>query len=280
MPTPTTPLLKTNEFAKLFDIHKKTLFYYDEIDLFKPYYVDTNGYRYYSYHQYDTFSIISILKEIGMPLKEIKVFINERNPNLLVDRLMIEKQKLKTHIKKLQHMEQLLETVTTTTEAALSLDPSTITLVESPEEYLTLSSPITAYDDHSFFQVVADHFKYCIQHHIEDGHPVGAIVSKEHLKEKKFTSLNYLFTKTNTYHDTPFAFVKPSGYYVVGYNQGNYDTSPNAYERLLHFIAEHHLTICGASYEETLLDHLSSPNPENYLTRIAIQVAAPTASLC
>ena len=37
------------EISKLFNINSKTLRYYDEIDLFKPSYVDEhNKYRYYS----------------------------------------------------------------------------------------------------------------------------------------------------------------------------------------------------------------------------------------
>ena len=44
--------LSIGQFAKLCHIHKKTLFYYDEIGLFKPQKVDENGYRYYSIYQF------------------------------------------------------------------------------------------------------------------------------------------------------------------------------------------------------------------------------------
>ena len=36
----------TNEFAKLYNINKKTLIYYDEIGLFKPAIIKENGYNY------------------------------------------------------------------------------------------------------------------------------------------------------------------------------------------------------------------------------------------
>ena len=41
----------TGEFAELCGIKKKTLFHYDDIDLFKPEKVMSNGYRYYSHEQ-------------------------------------------------------------------------------------------------------------------------------------------------------------------------------------------------------------------------------------
>ena len=44
--------LTTGQFAKLANVEKHVLFYYDEIGLFKPDTYDTNGYRYYAYHQY------------------------------------------------------------------------------------------------------------------------------------------------------------------------------------------------------------------------------------
>ena len=45
-------LLRIGEFSKLSGVPIRTLRYYDEIDLFKPIYVNEKGYRYYSYHQY------------------------------------------------------------------------------------------------------------------------------------------------------------------------------------------------------------------------------------
>ncbi|WP_270506435.1 MerR family transcriptional regulator, partial [Paraclostridium sordellii] len=75
----------TGEFAKLFKINKKTLFHYDEIGLFKPEKVEDNGYRYYSEYQLDLFSVIYTLKEIGMPLKDIKNLMDNRNPERILN---------------------------------------------------------------------------------------------------------------------------------------------------------------------------------------------------
>ena len=55
----------TGEFARICNVPKHVLFHYDEIGLFKPSIVKENQYRYYSHHQYDTFTIITILKSIG-----------------------------------------------------------------------------------------------------------------------------------------------------------------------------------------------------------------------
>ena len=77
----------TGEFAKLCNVNKKTLFHYDEIGLFKPEIVKENGYRYYSIYQLEIFDMIYTLRDLGVPLKEIK-------SNFLNIKLMKSKMKL------------------------------------------------------------------------------------------------------------------------------------------------------------------------------------------
>ena len=47
----------TGEFAKLWGVKKQTLFHYDEIGIFKPAIKKPNGYRYYSYQQFEVFGV-------------------------------------------------------------------------------------------------------------------------------------------------------------------------------------------------------------------------------
>ena len=76
--------ISTGTFAKLCGVPKKTLLYYDEIGLFQPDHIAENGYRYYSYRQFEVLSVILALREIGMPLKEIKEYIDNRNPENMI----------------------------------------------------------------------------------------------------------------------------------------------------------------------------------------------------
>ena len=71
----TETLYTTGEFAKLCGVKKQTLFHYDEIGLLKPEFVQSNGYRRYSHNQYQTYLLISCLKEAGMSLQEIKDYL-------------------------------------------------------------------------------------------------------------------------------------------------------------------------------------------------------------
>ena len=87
----------TGEFARLCNVKKQTLFHYDDIGILCPELVGDNGYRYYSYMQLEVFYTISMLKELGMPLSDIKKYLDHRSPRAFID--LLEKQQLEVEEK-------------------------------------------------------------------------------------------------------------------------------------------------------------------------------------
>ena len=66
-------MLKIGEFANLFNISIKTVRFYEEKNLFKPFYIDKySGYRYYDEQNIYEMSKILYLKELDFSLDEIK----------------------------------------------------------------------------------------------------------------------------------------------------------------------------------------------------------------
>ena len=64
--------LNIGEFAHVCHTTRETLLHYDRKGLLKPGYVSENGYRRYSMKQFFDFDVISLLKETGSTLEEIK----------------------------------------------------------------------------------------------------------------------------------------------------------------------------------------------------------------
>ena len=60
-------------------VTKHTLFHYDEIGLFRPEKKGENGYRYYSMAQIEVFDVIYTLKDLDMPLSEIREYLDRRS---------------------------------------------------------------------------------------------------------------------------------------------------------------------------------------------------------
>lgn len=71
--------MKTKDFAKICNTDKRTLFYYDEIELLKPESIKENGYRDYSIRQIADMDTIKILQACGYSLLEIKEIISKKD---------------------------------------------------------------------------------------------------------------------------------------------------------------------------------------------------------
>ena len=72
----TIPLYKIKEFALFVGLTVDTLLFYEKIGLFLPFEINKKiGYRYYSISQLGEISQIMQLKSLGLPLEEIKQFL-------------------------------------------------------------------------------------------------------------------------------------------------------------------------------------------------------------
>lgn len=238
----------TGEFAKLFDVHKKTLFHYDSIGLFCPEKVLNNRYRYYSHHQIELFNVITQLKGLGMPLKDIKFFLDNRNPEMAIEFFKEEKKAIDKEIKNLQRLKKLMDTKISLTQLGINFDDD-IKIEEQEEEKLVLSDYIMETEDEYDINTYTEHLKYCFNNKLDSGYPVGVMINANRLNKSDFSRPDYYFTRVEKNDSKQNIFIKPKGKYVVGYIKGYYDTNVFLYERLMKFISENNLSIEGYSYE-------------------------------
>lgn len=102
---------RTAAFAQLAGMNKKTLQYYDEIGLFRPARVEENGYRYYSIFQLDRLALIAALKDLGLPLKEIKRYLDSGDLALMDQLLDQQSRELARRLAQLNARKAMLERV-------------------------------------------------------------------------------------------------------------------------------------------------------------------------
>lgn len=264
----------TGEFAKICGVNKKTLFHYDDIGLFSPELKKENGYRYYSYHQLSIFGIISSLKEINMPLKEIKTYIDKRTPNLLIELLEKKAIDINNEIEKLNNIQALMEYTISFTKNACNIDANNITLEEREEEYL-VKTPVTYKEQ--FVGDGEENFLYeCINfmdnYELSDYGTIGSIIKCEDIMNKDFESYSYLFTKVSKEYKKYPISIKPKGLYVTAYHKGSYETINKTYEKLLEFFNQNNLYMGNFAYEEYLLYDISVRDSNEYLTQISVEV--------
>ena len=87
--------LQIKEFAGLTGVSVRTLHYYDEIGLLKPYYVDEqNGYRFYDETSLERMQEILFYRELDFPLKSIAEIL--ASPNYDKQKALAEQKRLLT----------------------------------------------------------------------------------------------------------------------------------------------------------------------------------------
>ena len=133
-----TKLLTTAEFAKLHDVNKRTLHYYDSIGLFSPAKKGENQYRYYETSQSMEFEYIRMLKELNMSMEEIKKYIEYPNSKDFLQLADAKISEIDRQMEKLIKTRHILSEMKSQTESCEQLKGGEIFLTECEEEqYLT-----------------------------------------------------------------------------------------------------------------------------------------------
>lgn len=262
----------TGEFAKLCNVKKQTLFHYDEIGLLSPEITNDKGYRYYSYHQFDVFSVIQLLKEVNMPLKEIKLFLKNKTPIELIELLKNKSKEIELKINHLNSIQKIIQTRIELTERALTIDEAQITLQEHEEERLFLSSSILDCSDKGFLKSVSTFIEFIKNNQLDLGYPIGAMISKEQVEQGDFENYTYLYTRMEQQAPQIVCYVKPKGLYVVAYHKGSEEFIHQTFEKVLDFIRSNDLVLTNYTYEEYVLDEISVSGSEDYVTEIMMHV--------
>ena len=267
------PLFTTGEFAKLCNVRKDTLFYYDEIGLLKPEIIQDNGYRYYSANQLYLFDVISMLKECGTPLKEIRKYITERNPEAFLE-LLEENDKLLTReMSRLAHIHRQMSNTMALTRQALQLEYNKPYLRESPEEYF-IAMPFSTDSDNyesNISATVVRLLNYFHENMAGEEFPLGTIILKDNLCRDSFQK-DYYCRRISSPVPDPLLFIKPAGTYALINHKGSYETIAKSYQMLKAYIKESGRSITGNAYEHELLNYLATGQAENYVIEISIQV--------
>lgn len=147
--------LKSKDFADTVGTTKHTLFHYDEIGLFKPEVVSDNGYRYYSIWQINQFHVIELLKDLGMPLKEIKSYLDKRTPKNFYDLLNKQEETIDKEINKLKQRKQWIKEQIQVLEETFSLDLNEIKVKEF-DQYYMYSLDLPSYDDPTIARKISE----------------------------------------------------------------------------------------------------------------------------
>ena len=263
--------LTVSQFAKLHNVNKRTLHYYDEIGIFSPDYKGENGYRYYDYMQGVDFEYIKMLKELNMGLDEIKKYIDSPNEEDFKEIADVKIKEIDREIRILNRRREVLEDKLNKLNKCDEVRKKNSIKVIDCEEQKFFFTPFK-FEDDDLKQLIA-HIKdvWTVDEYCKG---IGSFVSVYKIKRGEFEEYDGLFIEMLEdieSKNTKNTIIKPKGKYICAYHMGDWDTLPDFYGEIVKYAEENNLTLVGYSFEIGMNDFAIS-DMGDYITQIMIRV--------
>ena len=265
----------TGEFAALFGVPKQTLFYYDEIDIFKPERVGENGYRYYSFTQLETFETLLMLRELSVPLKDIRRHMEHRSPQALIELMNKWKADLDQKIRRLELARDYIDAKVRTTQEGIRAVIDEVIIEDLPPVRLITSTYTGNDDEASVAEAVSRHFRRYRDLGLAGSVAVGGIIPISDIRKDSYSYSRFYSTlPANLTPDECINLetVDYGGRYLCIYGNRGYGGVLSMCHRLLTYIKENHLKTDDSLYEDLILDDLSVEGYYHYVVKLSVKL--------
>lgn len=263
----------TGEFAKLCKVNKQTLIYYDQIGLLSPIMKDARGYRSYSIAQYDFFGVIELLKEMGMSLKEIQKYMENKSPENFLQLMTLQKEIVQEKLRALEIIEKIIDVKIESTKEAIQLDFNAITIEHLPPQNFYLSKNIENTTEEQFVEAISDFIADLNRSKLDTGHPIGAIIKRKEIISGNTDNYSYLYIKQPVPQKGHELFTTIGGKHLIAYHIGDAPSIKKTYEKILVYLNEHNYEIAQYAYEEYVYDAVIHNSEQEYVTKIVIEIS-------
>ena len=268
-------LYSIGEVSKLFHISVSSLRHYEKIGLLKPKYISPDsGYRYYGLEQFEILNNLKYLRTLDMPLGDISNFINNRDIDIIEDKLRQQKKIVQNKINELKRIERKIEHRLSWIEDLRGIELGIISVVTLPKtrivwmnnklsinEYVDMEEPIRELDKLSGESVVFLG-------------KVGLGILPENLESDKtdFYDGIFLILDDEDIYNGNTKLLLSTKAVRLRFNGYHADAKPH-YKRMLKYIKENNLKVTDFSRETTLIDYGLTNDKDKFVTEICIPIS-------
>lgn len=264
--------LKVGEFARICQTTRDTLLHYARKNLLQPRYTAENGYRFYALEQFWEFSLISLLKETGSSLEEIKTCKHDARAGNFMDFIRERILILHEQHKNIHHRIAMLTDLIKTTEEALSARKDAILFEECsartvqyhPLRENCLESP----DRH------IEEYSSKLRNDIETGNsvypPLGLVIAREAAEHGRYEA-SHLFSKSDADCHKSTREVK-AGNYLTLFHCGDTQSHKMAFHRLLKHMKDERLGIDSDIYVYDQMNYLLQMESDRYMAKYMARI--------
>lgn len=269
--------MTSGAFAALCGTTKETLRHYKDIGLLSPARQGDNGYFYYDVEQFYDFYAISIFRQTGTPLEEIRRCLCEQDTAQTLTLLREQRGRLEAERQKLERMDFVLSSALHNLEFGPASDmvPQTAWfdaehLLALPVEELEGLMTPAASEEEMLIAVLERCQALCGRYRIQTDFQLGAIHQPG--EQGGPGAISHLYTRIKEKADFPYYLEKPAGNYLYLCCRGRWDISAG-YAALQHHILEEGLKTTGDFYACDLAGFILNSVEKNAVSMISVRLA-------
>lgn len=261
---------KIGQLAEIFAISTDTLRYYEKEGLLLPE-RDANSYRIYSIFDIWKLNLIQTMKSLGISLKEIKYFLENRTVANEKALLIKELSYIDEQISSLTYQKsQLINRLEILDEAMATKDFGEILVKKFPRRKII-------YTEYKFtndpqvdlaYTTLIQNSKKKINFLNRD---FGMVLPMEKIKARKFNEYSKAFLIIDK-NDKDYDDIIPQGLYAVTRFKGAYSKIGKSYKNLQAFLRNHSYKTPSYAIERYLVDINQTYDPNEYITEIQIKL--------
>lgn len=264
------------ELANLAGISKQLLLYYDKQEILSPSYLDENGFRYYSLSQYFTLQVIIMLRKLDLPLKNIKEYIQHKDPSVLQD---IYAQQIKEYERRIKQLEKYTCILQKRIKQIASYEDIHLNQIEIAQEKasrLFISEEIPLNQSiKDRMNILANHMRYpLIRQEFTDA-PMGFILPADNFLAGNSAEYYYVFIEEdNIDYPASNAHIKEKGLFLSVYSHVRFGlVDLDTREKLNSFIKTNNLNPESDVYVFPINNYWTTSNSQEEISRICIKVS-------
>ncbi len=265
--------ITTGEFAKLSGVTKHTLFYYDKIGLFSPEIKKENGYRFYSFDQLEVFEVIQILRELDMPLEEIRKYMSRRSPKRLLTLFAEEEKLIELQMKRLRNMKEWIRKKGQIIQRTLQEEPGRIQIMEEPERYMIMVC-VEQSDERGWAEAIGKLWGYCEEHKIRSEYSIGCRQASENILDGEYDVSSFCYELLDKKPKGVSYTVRKKGKYLTVCHKGHWKNLGDTYRQIVKYAEEHEIQLGTYCYEDTMFDRLVVQDETDYITRLVYEIVS------
>lgn len=263
-------LLPIGRFSKITRLTIKALRYYDETGLLKPALVDSEtGYRYYSLTQTAVAERIRLLRDLDIPLDEIKTIILETDKQAFRQHLERHRRRIEEQAARYQQVLASLDHLLTGERGIMPYDVKIKEVDAQPIISIRARTSIARIGD-DIGQAFGELFRYLGRSFRRPAGPPFSLYHDEDFKEEDVDLEICVPTKKLLGgRDSIIARELPAGRLAYTLHVGPYENISLSYQALIGWIKDHGHEISGPARETYLVGPTQVKEATAYQTEVA-----------